>query len=151
MDVLVPHPLFRASVVGCYCLQVRIYDVGPQGQSQGRALAPHPGTVLDLCWTKVRIHVRFVFPLRLFVASSISPEERPAFGCVRVPVDAQRCWKGEFSIRESTELFFFSSRSRPFIGYRSILITIPLWFLRPFTFTSPSYISPVVPRVPPFA
>lgn len=34
--------------------QVRIYDVGLQGQSQGKALAPHPGTVLDLCWNKVR-------------------------------------------------------------------------------------------------
>ena len=30
--------------------QVRIYEVGPSGQTQGKAMYPHEGPVLDLCW-----------------------------------------------------------------------------------------------------
>ena len=30
--------------------QVRIYEVGPSGQTQGKAIYPHEGPVLDLCW-----------------------------------------------------------------------------------------------------
>ncbi|KAF9648783.1 WD40 repeat-like protein [Thelephora ganbajun] len=45
-------PVADHLAVGSWGPDVRIYDVGPQGQSQGKALAPHPGTVLDLCWTK---------------------------------------------------------------------------------------------------
>ncbi|TFK28177.1 polyA+ RNA export [Coprinopsis marcescibilis] len=29
---------------------VRIYEIGPQGQSQGKAMYQHPGPVLDVCW-----------------------------------------------------------------------------------------------------
>lgn len=32
------------------CAQVRIYEVGPSGQTQGKAMYPHEGPVLDLCW-----------------------------------------------------------------------------------------------------
>lgn len=35
-------------------LQVRIYEIGPQGQSQGKAMYQHQGPVLDVCWNKVR-------------------------------------------------------------------------------------------------
>lgn len=45
-------PVADHLAVGSWGPDVRIYDIGLQGQSQGRALAPHPGTVLDLCWTK---------------------------------------------------------------------------------------------------
>ena len=30
--------------------QVRIYEVGPSGQTQGKAMYPHEGPVLDVCW-----------------------------------------------------------------------------------------------------
>ena len=30
--------------------QVRIYEVGPSGQTQGKAMYTHEGPVLDLCW-----------------------------------------------------------------------------------------------------
>ena len=32
-------------------MQVRIYEIGPQGQSQGKAMYSHEGPVLDLCWS----------------------------------------------------------------------------------------------------
>jgi len=32
------------------CTQVRIYEVGPSGQTQGKTMYPHEGPVLDLCW-----------------------------------------------------------------------------------------------------
>ena len=33
--------------------QVRIYEVGANGQTQGKAMYPHPGPVLSVCWNKV--------------------------------------------------------------------------------------------------
>ena|SRR5258708_37417413 len=30
--------------------QVRIYEVGPSGQTQGKAMYRHEGPVLDICW-----------------------------------------------------------------------------------------------------
>lgn len=45
-------PVADYLAVGSWGPDVRIYEIGSQAQSQGRALAPHPGTVLDLCWTK---------------------------------------------------------------------------------------------------
>lgn len=30
--------------------QVRIYEVGPSGQTQGKAMYSHEGPVLDVCW-----------------------------------------------------------------------------------------------------
>lgn len=36
-------------------LKVRIYEVGANGQTQGKAMYQHQGPVLDVCWNKVRI------------------------------------------------------------------------------------------------
>lgn len=34
-------------------IQVRIYEVGANGQTQGKAMYQHQGPVLDVCWNKV--------------------------------------------------------------------------------------------------
>ncbi len=36
-------------------LKVRIYEVGANGQTQGKAMYQHQGPVLDVCWNKVRV------------------------------------------------------------------------------------------------
>ena len=90
--------------------------MGSQDQSQGKALASHPGTVLDLCWTKVRyLHPFFVFFTSLGVRRA-SPEERfhGLHGCIRA-WRQQRGLKNE-SHRSTGEIhtqcgsLFFSSR-----------------------------------------
>lgn len=35
-------------------IQVRIYQVGPGAQTQGKAMYTHEGPVLNVCWSKVR-------------------------------------------------------------------------------------------------
>lgn len=37
--------------------QVRIYEVMPGGQSQGKAMYQHQGPVMSVCWNKVRLLV----------------------------------------------------------------------------------------------
>ena len=96
---------------GVLLFQVRIYDVGPQGQSQGKALASHPGTVLDLCWNKVG---NFIFLIFCYELASASPEEQSRV-CVFACVGAQRAVprsnsRSENSARRS---FFFPSRVQP--------------------------------------
>lgn len=36
-------------------VQVRIYEVGATGQTQGKAMYSHQAPVLSVCWTKVRL------------------------------------------------------------------------------------------------
>jgi len=38
--------------VGSWDSNVRIYEVAPNGQTQGKAMYAHEGPVLDICWTK---------------------------------------------------------------------------------------------------
>ncbi|PPR03085.1 hypothetical protein CVT24_012398 [Panaeolus cyanescens] len=38
--------------VGSWDNSVRIYEVGPNGQTQGKAMYQHQGPVLDVCWNK---------------------------------------------------------------------------------------------------
>ncbi|TBU32539.1 Poly(A)+ RNA export protein [Dichomitus squalens] len=38
--------------VGSWDNNVRIYEVGASGQTQGKAMYPHQGPVLSVCWTK---------------------------------------------------------------------------------------------------
>ncbi|KAF7972506.1 hypothetical protein HWV62_17780 [Athelia sp. TMB] len=40
--------------VGSWDNNVRIYEVGASGQTQGKALYSHQGPVLDVCWNKAR-------------------------------------------------------------------------------------------------
>lgn len=42
-------------------VQVRIYEVGPNGQSQGKAMYEHQGPVMDVCWNKVRLFEGVLF------------------------------------------------------------------------------------------
>lgn len=35
--------------------KVRLYEIGAQGQSQGKAMYSHEAPVLSVCWNKVRI------------------------------------------------------------------------------------------------
>jgi mRNA export factor len=42
------------SCVSNLYIQVRIYEVGANGQTQGKAMYQHQGPVLDVCWNKVR-------------------------------------------------------------------------------------------------
>ena len=46
-------------------LQVRIYEVGASGQTQGKAMFSHQGPVLSVCWNKVRRHEFFRWIYRL--------------------------------------------------------------------------------------
>ncbi|KAF5342084.1 hypothetical protein D9611_001906 [Ephemerocybe angulata] len=45
-------PAAEYLAVGSWDNSVRIYEIGPQGQSQGKAMYPHQGPVLDVCWNK---------------------------------------------------------------------------------------------------
>ncbi|CAE6394235.1 unnamed protein product [Rhizoctonia solani] len=38
--------------VGSWNHEVRLYEIGPQGQSQGKAMFKHDGPVLSVCWNK---------------------------------------------------------------------------------------------------
>jgi len=101
--------------------------VGRHGQSQGKALAPHPGTVLDVCWTKVRsCNLFLIFSLRA-VAPNITR------GTVSHELPVFRAWlRSKFSIRRFTQpgaVPVFSSRS--FVGY--CLFPIIVLFFSPFT------------------
>lgn len=40
------------SILMSYLSQVRLYEVGPNGQTQGKAMYSHQGPVLSLCWNK---------------------------------------------------------------------------------------------------
>lgn len=42
--------------VGSWDNNVRLYEVGAQGQSQGKAMYSHQGPVLSVCWNKVSGH-----------------------------------------------------------------------------------------------
>ena len=48
---------------GSFFLQVRIYEVGAGGQTQGKAMYPHQGPVLSVCWNKVCTSALFLFCL----------------------------------------------------------------------------------------
>ena len=41
-------------------LQVRLYEVGANGQTQGKAMYSHQGPVLGVCWNKARLIFIFV-------------------------------------------------------------------------------------------
>lgn len=40
-------------MLGLGVLQVRLYEVAPNGQAQGKAMYEHQGPVLSVCWNKV--------------------------------------------------------------------------------------------------
>ncbi|KIJ52368.1 hypothetical protein M422DRAFT_222885 [Sphaerobolus stellatus SS14] len=45
-------PVADYLAVGSWDCNVRIYEVAPNGQTQGKAMYTHEGPVLDVCWTK---------------------------------------------------------------------------------------------------
>jgi len=45
-------PVADFLAVGSWDNNVRIYEVGPSGQTQGKAMYAHEAPVLDLCWSK---------------------------------------------------------------------------------------------------
>jgi mRNA export factor len=47
-----PHPISPCFLTRSL-RQVRIYEVGAGGQSQGKAMYQHEGPVLSVCWNKV--------------------------------------------------------------------------------------------------
>ena len=47
-------PLADYLAVGSWDNNVRIYEVGANGQTQGKAMYGHQGPVLSVCWNKVR-------------------------------------------------------------------------------------------------
>lgn len=47
-------PRGRTQLTTCISLyQVRLYEVGANGQTQGKAMYSHQGPVLGVCWNKV--------------------------------------------------------------------------------------------------
>jgi mRNA export factor len=47
-------------MIYCFVLtQVRLYEVGANGQTQGKAMYGHQGPVLSVCWNKVRPIITF--------------------------------------------------------------------------------------------
>lgn len=66
-DNNVSPPTLSPHISSC-SIQVRIYEVGANGQTQGKAMYGHQGPVLSVCWNKVRTlqHKSYlVFPLIL--------------------------------------------------------------------------------------
>lgn len=47
-------PCLQSRVNQYIHIQVRIYEVGANGQTQGKAMYSHQGPVLSACWNKVR-------------------------------------------------------------------------------------------------
>ncbi|EUC58887.1 poly(A)+ RNA export protein [Rhizoctonia solani AG-3 Rhs1AP] len=45
-------PVADYLAVGSWSHEVRLYEIGPQGQSQGKAMYKHEGPVLSVCWNK---------------------------------------------------------------------------------------------------
>ncbi|KAJ8455455.1 hypothetical protein ONZ45_g18942 [Pleurotus djamor] len=45
--------------VGSWDNNVRIYEVGPSGQTQGKAMYSHQGPVLSVCWNKCRMGTKY--------------------------------------------------------------------------------------------
>lgn len=67
------------------CSQVRIYEVGPGGQNQGRAQYSHEGPVLCLTWSKV-LH------LGLFVCTTLTEVARSTGRYKGVERWSRQCW-----------------------------------------------------------
>lgn len=60
-------------------VQVRLYEVGANGQTQGKAMYSHQGPVLSVCWNKARLFV--ILDLVWFLTVDTGREQGLVRGC----------------------------------------------------------------------
>ncbi|GJJ08117.1 hypothetical protein Clacol_002325 [Clathrus columnatus] len=83
-------PVADFLAVGSWDCSVRIYEVAPNGQSQGKAMYNHEGPVFDVCWTKDGLKVISVGGDKLARAFDLATGQSSQVGVHDAPIKSCR-------------------------------------------------------------